>query len=422
MRLPVAFFCLIALGCAPNPQAPVNIMALLYNNANKLGPRQTTLDTVQNVTALKGSVVNLVGSGGITLDPMDARQQNLLSLSDDELKDTLFTSRGGDVHANLIDKGGVLWPGDFHSWAMVTTYWNFEQAFLYFNKIYDGEKTDHLAGASVLYWGNYTNLNIADPAQQLLTDNVIYYSPIRVFVVAPFQLLQKVPVSLNVGIVGHEFAHRVFNQKAYGDKAVPPQLGWEGAPLNILKSFDEGLADFHGYGVTCVAKDGPGCSTKFLLASFSEEIATRRDFSRSTDTCMSVELRTAINNLDSATFIGQGKIYDLGTLVAASLYQAANKGGKVEIMQKALIKAYDDPATQTPGFRQIFDANLSTSEKISLELMSDVIISHITDPDLKRLTCNELWDRLDLQPSQIPLPHCPPTSNRGTVCPPLPPP
>jgi hypothetical protein len=423
MRLPVACLVVFAISCAPNPQAPVSVMALLYGSNSKLGPKQTTLDTVKSVVKMQGSVVTLLGGGGITIDPNDMQQQNLLTLTDQQLIDALYTTRGGDVHANLIDKSGVLWPADFHSWSMVTTYWNFEQAFAYFNQIYDGEKTDHLAAASVLYWGNYTNLAISDPDLQTLTDNIIYYSPVRVFVVAPFQRLDKVPVSMNLGIVGHEFAHRVFNQKAYGDHAVPPQLGWEGAPLNILEAVDEGLADFHGYGVTCVAKDGPGCSTRFLAASFDDTtLVDKRDFSRGAQNCMTESLRTAINNLDSDTFAVQSKQYDLGTLFAASLYQAANKGGKLELMQKALIRAYDDDSSQTPGLKQFLDANLATSEKLTLEAVSDIIISHVTDPDLKRLVCNELWDRLDLQPTQIPLPHCPPTSMRGTTCTPLPPP
>jgi hypothetical protein len=424
MRFLIACLIVVAVSCAPNPSAPVSVMALLYGSNNKLGPQQTQLTTISSVVKLQGAVVNFVGGAGITLDPNDMQQQNLLGLTDQQLIDALYTSRGGDVHANLIDKAGVLWPADFHSWSMVTTYWNFEQAFLYFNKIYGGEKTDHLAGAQVLYWGAYTNLAIADPAQQTLTDNIIYYSPVRAFVVAPFQLLQKVPVSMNLGIVGHEFAHRVFNQKAYGDHAVPPQLGWEGAPLNILKGLDEGLADFHGYGVTCVAKNGPGCSTRFLAASFDDEtLVSNRDFSRGAQDCMTEELRTAIINLDSSTFVGQGKEYDLGTLFAASLYQAANKSGKLEIMQEALISAYDDSTSQTPGLRQVLDANLSTSEKVTLELLSDVLISHVTDPALKAQVCSELWDRLDLHWDQLPTAtHCPTTATRGMTCTPLPPP
>lgn len=418
MRLPiaVAFLATQACLCSPNPKAPVTIMALLYDNANRLGPRQTELETLTQVAGLKGTVVNMVGGASIVVDQTDPLQQDLGNKSDTEIANALYRARGSEVHANLIDKSGVLWPADFHSWAMVTTYWNFEQSFNYFNRIYDGAPTDGIEGADLLYWGSYKNANISDPMKQDLVDNIIYYPPVRAFLVAPFKDLQKVPVSMNLGIVGHEFAHRVFTHKAYGNQALPAELNLQGAPLNIIRSLDEGLADFHGYGVTCIAKDGPGCSTKFLLASFDEATATRRDFSRSAENCMSADLKNALS-LPSDTFAGQGQQYKLGTLIAASLYQAANKGGKVEIMQKALIRAYSDESNLTPGLRQVFQSNLGSPEKITLERIADVILSHITDPELKRLTCNELWDRLDLEiVDTTSVPACPNTSLRGTTC------
>ncbi|MBK7860307.1 MAG: hypothetical protein IPJ65_17195 [Archangiaceae bacterium] len=418
MRVAVAVLMVAFLvACGPNVKAPVTVMALLYNGSNKLGPKQTTLDTVTNITALKGTVVNLVGGAGVTVNDPDGPDP--FSLSDEELLNAELTSRGGDVHANLIDKGGVLWPADFHSWAMVTTYWNFEQSFNYFKAIYDGEKTDTLAGAQVLYWGNYTDLGVADPAKQVLTDNIIYFSDVRSFLFAPFSQLQKVPLAMNLGVVGHEFSHRVFNQKAFGNQAHPVELRWDGAPLNVVKGVDEGLADFHGWGVTCVAKEGPGCSTRYLALSFADEAAVAaRDFSlQGQQNCMSTALRTAIDNLHTFEFQRVGMEYKLGTLIAAALYQAAEPIGQRDIMQKALIQAYDDDSTQSLGLRQLFEANLNTPENVTLEAVSDTILSHITGEELRRRACAELWDRLDLHPDMIPLPHCPNTATRGGTCP-----
>ena len=33
----------------------------------------------------------------------------------------------------------MLWPADFHTWNMVSAYYNFERSYEYFNDIYDGE-------------------------------------------------------------------------------------------------------------------------------------------------------------------------------------------------------------------------------------------------------------------------------------------
>ena len=317
-------------GCAPNPPAPVSIMAILYDQSNTLGPQQTQLQTVSNVTALTGTIGTLVGGASIILDPTNPAQMNLLGLSDDQLANALYAERGGAVTADLIDKSGVLWPADFHSWDMVTAYWNFEQAYLYFQQMYDGADTTDLEGATILYWVDYEDLSVGDPAQQKLTDNALYYSPLHAFLLAPYDSdLQAVPSPMNTGIIGHEYAHRVFNEKAAGGAGVPGFLTWSGEPLNIVKSMDEGLADFHGYGVTCTSADtgGPGCSTNFLEPSFgTAQVVTDRDFSLD-DKCMTATLQNALMTQDNGTFLGQGLQYKVGTLFAASLWQAGNKAG-----------------------------------------------------------------------------------------------
>ncbi len=63
----------IAVSCAPNPSAPVSIMAMLYDQTNTLGPQQTTLQTIQSVASMSGSVATLYGGGAeILLDPNNA--------------------------------------------------------------------------------------------------------------------------------------------------------------------------------------------------------------------------------------------------------------------------------------------------------------------------------------------------------------
>jgi hypothetical protein len=421
MRVSSSIVIAVLCACQPNPKAPVTIMAMLVDNTNKLAPKQTQLQTVSSVVNLKGTVGDMVGGAVITVDPA----KSLNGLSDQQVADTLYSDRGGDVRADLIDKSGTLWPADFHSWNMVTAYWNFEQAYLYFMNVYNGAPTDDLPGARILYWVDYEDLSIGDPAQQKLVNNALYDSRVQAFMLAPYdQNLQAVPIPMNLGIIGHEYSHRVFNHKVFGGAALPNVGNFNGEGLNIIKSMDEGFADFHGYGVTCTtAGSGPGCETAFLGPSFGDDpVVKARDFSLE-DKCMTVDLRTAIATLPSDTFVGEGQQYKLGTIFAASLYQAANKGGKVTVMQQALVAAYNDDSNATPGFNQFLASNLASPQNLTLEKVADIILSHITDPDLKRLACNEMWERLNLT---IPSPdgsitHCPPTSMRGSMnCPVLP--
>ena len=421
--------------CAPSSTAPVKVMAIVPSITGTYETKQIELTTITSITALTGKVVTLVGGTQIVIDPNDPAQ--MMATTDDQIAQTLQPNRGGAVHANYIDKGGVLWPADFHSWAMVTTYFNFEQSYLYYQRVYDGAPTDTLLGTRVLYWAEFKDLSTG--SEQVATDNAFWFQPIRSFVLVPFDKLQKIPFALNVGVVGHEFAHLVFNQKVFANVAVPlPLFGpsaWHLRPFNLLKSMDEGLADFHGYGVTC-ASAGPGCRPNFLSVSIADKVAVAARDMSDDNHCLTEELRAAFENFQPNAFIQPGLQYGIGTLISTALYQAANKNGKIEIVQKALIASYDDPSASAPGFKQVINLNLANPEKFTPEKMTDTIASHITDPELKKFVCNQLADRLQLMcDSSVgtvgceplgagvqfsPLEHCPSTTTRGTTpCKPL---
>ncbi len=418
--------------CAPNPPAPVSVMAIVPSLTGTYETRQISLSTITSITALSGTVVTLVGGAVVTIDPNDPAQKS--AVTDEQIAAVLQSNRGGAVHANFIDKGGVLWPADFHSWAMVTTYFNFEQSYLYYQKIYDGAPTETLLGTRVLYWADFKDLGSG--SETAATDNAFWFQPIKSFILVPFDKLQKVPFVFNVGVIGHEFAHLVFNQKVFANVALPAPLGsWTQRPFNLLKSMDEGLADFHGYGVTVVAP-GPGPRPNFLSASIADKAAVAARDMSDDNHCMTEELRAAFENFQNAQFTQAGLQYNVGTLIATALYQAANKkgGGALEQIQKALIASYDDTTSASPGFKQVINLNLSNQEKFTPEKVADTIASHVTDPELKKLVCNQLVDRLQLMCNGFPcdplgagvlfspLEHCPAATTRGTTpCKALPP-
>ena len=41
-------------------------------------------------------------------------------MTDDQRYEVLVKDKGVDVRGHYIDRGGVLWPADFHTWQMVT--------------------------------------------------------------------------------------------------------------------------------------------------------------------------------------------------------------------------------------------------------------------------------------------------------------
>lgn len=411
--------------CGPDTKAPVKVMALIPDEAGAFQTTQVELTTVGNITKLQGDVITFVGSTRVVLDPNDPVQMlngGIQNQTDEQRYETIVQDKGVDVRGHYVDKSGVLWPADFHTWNMVSAYYNFEKSYAYFNEIYDGADPKELRPLRVHYW---SDLQLNSPP---IADNFLYLSFIKSFVITPFKANQLVPLPMNIGVVGHETAHRVFNFKALSNEGLHPALqSWSLEAFNFLKSLDEGLADFHGFSVTC--GEPAGCRPNFLAISLDDSRTVAfRNVGRS-DACMDEQLRTAFQNFTQQQWIAAPEMYKVGNLVAASLYQAGNKLGKLEILQKALIKAYDDESATTPGLRQLITQNLNTPKNFTPENVVDIIAAHVTDPELKKEVCIQFSSRMQLRCGQWPcmvdgfasMPNCPSTARRdNNICPALP--
>lgn len=411
--------------CGPNPKAPVKVMALMPSEAGNFETKEVQLTTVADIVKLKGDVVTFIGSTRVVLDPNDPLQNlngGIANQTDEQRYEVLVKDKGTDVRGHYVDRSGVLWPADFHTWNMVSAYYNYERAYSYFNDIYDGVDPKELRPLRVHYW---SDVQLNSPS---LTDNMLYLSFIKSFVITPFQTNQLIPLPMNIGVVTHEVAHRVFNYKALSDAGIHPALqSWTLDAFNLLKSLDEGLADFHGFSATC--GEPAGCRPNFLAISLDDSRTVAfRNVGR-TDACMDEQLRTAFRTYPQGAWVAAPEMYKVGNLIAASLYQAGNKTGKLEVLQRALIKAYDDESPTTPGLRQLITNNLQAPAKFTPEAVVDVIAAHVTDPELKKFVCQEFSVRMQLRCASWPcapdgvnlMPNCPSTARRdSTICPTLP--
>jgi hypothetical protein len=424
-RLPLLGLLAVITACGPNPKAPVRVMALTPSESGAFQTTEVELTTVEDVVTLKGSVVNFVGSTRVVVDPNDPLQGlngGLANQSDAQRYEVLVKNKGGDVRAHYVDRSGVLWPADFHTWNMVSAYFNYERAYSYFNDIYPGGDAKEILPLRVHYWAD-TQIN-----GTTLQDNMLFLSFIKSFVIVPFKNEQKIPLPMNIGVVGHEVAHKVFNFKALSDQGIHPALGaWSLEAFNLLKSLDEGLADFHGFSATC--NEPAGCRPNFLEISISDPRTIGfRNVGR-TDACMDANLRTSFQNLSQSQWVLSNEMYQVGNLIAASLYQAGNKLGKLDVLQKAVLLSYDDESPTTPGLRQLISKNLNTPKNFTPEAVVDVFAAHITDPELKKQVCTEFSSRLQLRCGTWPctvdgiaaMPNCPPTARRdNSICQPIP--
>ena len=399
-------------GCgAPTPTAPVKVMAMAITDGGVYAPTQVELKTIESVVELRGSAASLIGGARIVLDAADPRLQTTSVLTDQQLQDIFLKSPGTTVHGSYLETDGVFWPADFHTWNMATTYYNFELAVTYFQGTGQVPAAD-LNASKVYYFPNFIEPQTSpDPIQ----DNALFFSAIQGFVILPFNVLQKLPLAMNSGVLAHEFGHRVFNRRVHNGASLPSPLDrWITAgptpAFNLLKSMEEGLADYHAVGASCFSLFG--CNTKFLAASLGDALSASRDMGQ-VNHCMTTALRNALTTANTVDF--SGLEYQVGTALSTALWQAGERAGQRQALQRAVLASYFDATPSTPGFAQLVTSNLNSPQNFTLGLVANTILKHIADSGLKREVCNQFLDHLQVRRAE--LPDCPSSATGGTTCP-----
>ncbi|MCL2012727.1 MAG: hypothetical protein FWG75_08080 [Cystobacterineae bacterium] len=374
-----------AIACGgPSSEPPVDVMVLAPNSNGVFSPQKKRLTTISNIAKLEGNIANFIGNAQMFLDEDDPAQQSARTI--EEFKKAIFQNKGSSVRAQFIEKDGALWPADFHSWAMTTAYWNLEQAFLYFQQMYDGRSTKELLELPVYYWLD-TNVQSVDPKESS-TDNAFYWAGgFRLMGVLPFKDFQTIPMSINFGVMAHEYAHFVFDSRVGSFEAR------DGLPASLLAAMNEGLADFHAFGATR-RLDGKGTVNFLGWTIDMQDAIAARDFSA--NQCMYQDLYLALHGLPTETFRDEyAAHYLVGTLLASAFYHAAETPEDFDILAKSIINAYSSDDLERPGIQQLY---LKYSNEVSLQTVAEVFLSHIPSgrDDLWCKACNQLVGRLQI--------------------------
>lgn len=401
-------------GCGPQKAAPVRMMALIQTNQGTFAPKEISVETIGDVVAMQGTAAKMVGGAKIVLnfnDPIiNATGGNL---TEEQIKQVFVKNAGSPPKAAYVEKNGVLWPTDFHTWSMVSMYYNFEQAFKYFQatRVPVQEIT-----SPTVYYTPYFAFADGNGAEVEQKDNTLFCLPIKAFAILPWDQLQGVPLGMNQGVIAHEYSHWVFDQRVYGGRAFPQALTtWSGQPqINVLKSLDEGLADFHAYGASCHSV--AGCNTRWIEPSVDKETADDRDISK--PRCIDASLAQAVGSFSNEMFLQQGLEYRLGTIIAATLYQTSKRvPDSLDAVEQAVLASYSDANGTSPGMEQILINNLTNPNAVSVETLLNAVLAHTPSMEVRTEMCNRFIDQLKLQPQFMPA--CPNTAIGGTDCPAL---
>jgi hypothetical protein len=192
--------------------------------------RTVEIETLDDVDRLSGRATTLVGDAVLELN----YQTNLLR----------WKEPGYRVAFAAVDSGEALVPEDFDSLAMVSVYYQIERSLLFFEDA--GLDASRLVHMETYYRPKFTIIE-ADGAEEIMADNAIYlYATAndRAFYVFPFQQFQWLPLSMNGGVMTHEFSHAVYDALVTEPNRAWIDGGGMSTPgVNFVYGLNEGIAD-----------------------------------------------------------------------------------------------------------------------------------------------------------------------------------
>jgi hypothetical protein len=295
--------------------------------------RVVEIETLNDVHRLDGRATTLVGDAVLELD----YQTNLLT----------WKKSGYRVAFAAIDSGDVLVPEDFDSLAMVSIYYQLERSLLFFED--EGLDSSRLVHMETYYWPKFTIID-ADGAEKIMADNAFYLyatTTDRAFYVFPFEEFEWLPLSMNGGVMTHEYAHAV-----YDALVTEPNRGWiDGGGMttpgvNFVYGLNEGIADVFAvdrvgdpdYMSHSIAK---GAYVSICNGGTPKEIVR--------DASIPVTYTWAMNAAASSTPPEEFCPYDIGAFFSSAVYDAELRLEGMESGQGAI------PAAET---RALFGAAL----------------------------------------------------------------
>lgn len=388
-------------------------MALVPSASGSYEPRAVELNTITSLSTMTGDVAQfLVGARSVipNLKELTPDQQSALINSREERVKLFLRRPGHQAQPSFLKRDGVYWPTDFDSWGMSSAYYGLEQTAAYFKTLVDDAPEFHRM--TVYYSAELYNGEppLFPPDAEFFgyADNAAYFPALDAMFLGVATGASDLPIAENIAVLAHEASHRVFNYRALSKFWLPPYLSI--FTSNLGRGLDEGLADFHAVGVTCLEQGG--CRPGYAQQLNPIESTRRRDLARP-DACMTPSL---LKGLKSDPTVSP---YVTGNLFAASLYQTGTKTGRLHDIQRAVMASYDDDSV-TPGLRQLIFKAVTDSSVFNEYAVVDSFAAHIPDPELRRAWCGEAADRLRLDCSSFPcprLPSCPADTVRGTSCP-----
>jgi hypothetical protein len=340
------------------------------------------LTTLQDVHRLDGDATVLKGGLSLVLN----YENNTLD----------WKKNPSGVAFSAIRENGVLIPDSFDSLAMASIYYNMELSYLFF-------KEDLLLGDVLkrlpTYYSPKIRVTESDGSTLTMTDNAFYMKISdndRGFFIVPFEMFQWIPISLNSGIITHEYTHYVFDRLLLDNI---PALDIKSE--NFLRALNEAIADYMAVARTSdpdfMAPSIPPNMFVTPTCNALQNMELSRDISQPiTENYTSAMDEWARGVQDVNEFCP----YEIGLMLAGMFYQMA-----IQIDNESSSKPSQEAMIEVAGWilQALTGTGIVISQNHDFELwdMLNQMVEAIDDNNQKTIVCETIDQRYSLYFSEV---------------------
>lgn len=372
-----------AAACGPDT-GPKTVHVFGFNpDTKQYGYFDAKLETLADLPSMRGDVVSFVGGADVIIDVLEA-------VNDPKSVKTFRAEGGGPPSCAFDDVGRPgLQAEDFDSLAMASSYWALERAKAFF--VAAGVQKGELNTLNAYYNPRFQAFTKLIPTFWFMTDNAAYAPPFDGFLIVPHIQLSDVPFSMNLGVMAHEYGHKVHNHLVERDARSPHWQSddWTVGAANQIRAADEGLSDVWGGTITGDSNYiWPSIATATGI-SIDRDMAKKRvipqfevDFALTTD-----------SNLSRTDQSGKSRSFDphtLGAYLAAALWQL---GGDVGDRQRIALRVLQMERDLGNDIKKASDAKQKYD--YSIVGLLDLIVAHL-DPVDRPKACSIFKERFAL--------------------------
>ena len=374
----LALFTIGALAATACEDDSVRMRLLVYDKAtDDYAIRAVDIETINDIERLDGEVTVLKGGLSVEIDYQTGKMS--------------WKELGHSVVFSAFDQNGVLVPENYDSLAMATVYYNMERSYLFFRD------TLGIDGALLKRLSTYYKprvVTISQDGEKLLEQDNAFYMKIegdeQAFFIINHNIFQWIPMSLNGGIITHEYSHYIFNTLVLEKKG-----GLDPESDNFLLAINEGSADFFATARTAdprfMSHSIPKgyfavpCNSLIDYMELSRDIANpeQRDYTRVMD-----QWARSTTPVDFCPYkiglVWAAMLYEIATAIGPADAETPSRAGLVRVA-KWLVATLDDLGKQLAG-QETFEI---------WEVMS-ILVAQIDSTEERKKICDIIEERYNL--------------------------